>query len=120
MQSLCSGSYVLKITNSNPNLFKKIKVTVNGRCAKNPGQIYRPTLPVYALDVTKNNNVWEYIGNMVAGKFETSKLQVGKTYRFRTSLAGKTITSPIDITINQTEYKYDQEMPSTVCSYLSK
>lgn len=120
MPTLCSGSYTLTIPNTAGDLYKSIKVTVNGRCKSNPGQIYRPTLPVYALDVSKSTKVWEYIGNMVAGKFETSKLQYGKTYRFRTSLAGKTITSPIDFTINQTEYKYDQEMPSTVCSYLSK
>jgi hypothetical protein len=120
LSNLCSGNYILKVKKKSTSNTQKINVTINGRCAANPGQIYRPTLPVYAHDVSKTDNVWEYIGNMVAGKFETSKLQVGKTYRFRTSLAGKTITSPIDITINQTEYKYDQEMPSTVCSYLSK
>jgi hypothetical protein len=116
ISNLCTGNYTV---NLNLTLPSPITVNVNASCKNKPGKIYRPSLYVYAKDISCNSNYWTYIGYMYNGTFVTSNLQQGKTYRFGVYFGGYWLEAPENFTINKSTYSYEQDMPEIICSRLN-
>lgn len=116
VSNLCSGNYTAYINYNPPS---PISVSISASCASNPGQIYIPSLYVYAKDVSCSYSYFKYIGYMSNGEFSTNQLVQGRTYRFAVWYAWHWIEAPQDFTINQSSYTYNQILPSDICAYIN-
>ena len=114
INSLCSGTTVLTLNTALPS---PIKVSIIGKCGTKV--VKWPTLSVYAKE-NLGSNRWEYIGQMVDGNFETSKLKLGKTYVFGTFYNQLIVSDPI--TIDKTTYQVTKSLSATskACGILTK
>ncbi len=114
INSLCSGTTLLTLTTALPS---PIKVSIIGKCGTKV--VKWPTLSVYAKE-NSGSNRWEYIGQMIDGNFETSKLKLGKTYVFGTFYNQFIVSDPI--TIDKTTYQVTKSLSATskACGILTK
>jgi hypothetical protein len=107
----CSGNVTINVVD--PSLI--VNVTVNATCGSS-NQTYRPTFPVFANDVTAGAFFPSALGNVVNGKFSSSSLIVGHTYKVWVYYNGDIKTK--DVIIDSHDVTIDLALSDNACAAL--
>lgn len=103
MISLCSGSQNMNI-NATPPFTVSLDIT--GYCDDNPNVLIRPYFYVYYRE--PGARWWRYLAYVRQGQASTTRLELGKTYEFRTYIGGQVIERTE--TVTRANYSYQVEL----------
>jgi hypothetical protein len=110
----CSGNTTINVIN--PDLIPPtINATITATCSGS-NKKYRPTLPIFTMDITAGETTIQFIGSMIEGKFSSNKLIIGHTYRTFSMI--KNTVAFQDVTITGTEMEVDLDLGEAACAAL--
>jgi hypothetical protein len=109
----CSGNVTINVID--PDLPQTINATITATCTGS-NMKYRPTLPIFTMDITAGETTIQYIGCMIDGKFSSNKLIIGHTYRTFSMIKNQVAFQ--DVTITGTEMEVDLDLGAAACAAL--
>ncbi len=109
VNDLCAAE--VDLTVNDPTAPENIYVKISGYCPDEENLKIRPTIPIWIFDNCAGG--WRYAGYMINGEISVSGIVLGNTYTIGVWYNNQ--WAQTDVTITQTAYIYDIEIPASYC-----